>query len=393
MKKILVSTFLMIVSISLAFSGCTKENNIEKEHVETKLNTEDNESATVEESTANMKSKISAFSDLRQDVLVWEGKSLRDIDLTDEYDTLLKVTFDTRTEWSSKDKLPKGFNPQEIIEIGKNPGLGIRDLHNQGITGQGINVAIIDQPLLPGHEEYKDKVVKYTAIECEDVEPQMHGPAVASILVGTDCGVAPSASLYYWAEPSWKRDYIYRTTALDQIIEHNKNKPLDEKIRVVSVSKGFDPDEDNLSMWREKIEEAEENGIIVVHCSDEGNKGFFGIGCKLYEDRDNPENYDICYFANNNSFLKSKDFLYVPIDNRTTADYKGENDYTFWSSGGLSWGAPYLAGVIALGYQVNPNLPQEEVYQYLRETGVPFNDNGGCIINPKAFIQKINESN
>lgn len=389
MKKALVYIFLIIVLISLVFSGCTKENNIGKEHVEIHLNTEDNVSATVEEKTANMKLKISEFSDLRQVVLVREEKSIKDLDLTCEYDTLLKTTFDTRTEWPSKDKLPKEFNPQEIIEIGKNPGLGIKDLHNQGITGQGINVAIIDQPLLLGHEEYKDKVVKYTAIECEDVGPQMHGPAVASILVGKDCGVAPSASLYYWAEPSWKGDYVYRATALDQIIEHNKDKPLNERIRVVSVSKGFSPDEDNLSMWKEKIKEAEGCGIIVVHCSDEGSKGFFGIGCKLYEDRDNSENYDICYFAKNRSFLKSENLLYVPIDNRATADYKGENDYTFWAQGGLSWGAPYLAGVIALGLQVNPNLEQEEIYKYLRETGTPFN--GGSIINPKAFIHKVSE--
>lgn len=389
MKKTLVYIFLIIVLISLVFSGCTKEDNIEKEHVDIQLNTEDNESSKVEEKTANMKLKISEFSDLRQVILVMEEKSIKDLDLTGEYDTLLKTTFDTRTEWPSKDKLPKEFNPQEIIEIGKNPGLGIRDLHNQGFTGQGINVAIIDQPLLLGHEEYKDKVVKYTAIECEDVGPQMHGPAVASILVGNDCGVAPSASLYYWAEPSWKGDYVYRVTALDQIIEHNKDKPLNERIRVVSVSKGFSPDEDNLSMWKEKIKEAEKDGIIVVHCSDEGNEGFFGLGCKLYEDRDNPENYDICYFAKNKSFLKSENLLYVPIDNRATADYKGENDYTFWAQGGLSWGAPYLAGVIALGLQVNPNLKEEEIYKYLRETCTPFN--GGCIINPKAFIHKVSE--
>jgi hypothetical protein len=32
----------------------------------------------------------------------------------------------------------------EIMEEGKNPGLGIRSLHSQGITGKGISVAIID---------------------------------------------------------------------------------------------------------------------------------------------------------------------------------------------------------------------------------------------------------
>ena len=158
-----------------------------------------------------------------------------------------------------------------------------------------------------------------------------------------------------------------------------------KKPQIIPVS----TDEDNLSMWKEKIKEAEENGIIIVHCSDEGDERFSGIGCKLYEDRDNPKNYDLCYFANNKSFRKPINSKYVPIDNRTTADYTGENDYAFWADGGLSWGAPYLAGVIALGFQVNPNLEEKEIYQYLRETGTPFN--GGFIVNPKAFIKKVNE--
>lgn len=359
MRKRLLCILIMIVCLSLALSGCTTESSNSQE---------------------NNESIINEFSDLRQCTLIQEGKSLANVDLTNEYDALIKSTFDTHTKWPSKDKLPKEFDPLEIIEIGKNPGLGIKDLHDQGITGKGVNVAIIDQPLLLEHEEYKDKIKKYTAIDCEGEGPQMHGPAVASILVGENCGVAPDASLYYWAEPSWKGDYMQKTTALNEIIEYNKDKPLNERIRVVSVSKGFDEDEDNLPLWKEKIKEAEENDIIIVHCSDEGDEGFFGVGCGLYKDRDNPENYDICHFARSSAHMN---VIYVPIDNRTTADFQGINDYTFWADGGMSWGAPYLAGVIALGYQVNPNLKEEDIYKYLRETGTPFN--GGYIVNPKAF--------
>ncbi len=219
----------------------------------------------------------------------------------------------------------------------------------------------------------------------------MHGTAIASLLVGKSCGVAPNASLYYWAEPTWKQDYKQRTLALEQIIEYNKDKPLSERIRVVSVSIGYIDSFDNLSSWKAKIKEAEANGIIVVHCSHEEDKDFCGIGCELYKDRNNPENYNICYFVGNNPYLKFLKLLYVPIDNRTTADFQGENDYTFWSKGGLSWGAPYLAGVIALGLQANPNVEEEDIYKYLKETGTSFN--GGYIINPKAFIQKIKEMN
>ena len=33
------------------------------------------------------------------------------------------------------------------MENGKNPGLGIRALHGQGITGEGVSVAIIDEAI------------------------------------------------------------------------------------------------------------------------------------------------------------------------------------------------------------------------------------------------------
>lgn len=377
MRKTVLYFFVLIALVSLAISSCTGESN--KIQKESELNP-----------VVISEPQIDEFSDLRQVRLNRDHKSLKDLDLTNEYDALLTAKFDTLTIWPSKDKMPEKFDPQEIIQMGKDPGLGIRDLHNQGITGKGVNVAIIDQPLLLEHEEYKDKINKYTMIECEDARPQMHGPAVASIMVGKSCGVAPGASLYYWAEPSWEADYKYGTTALDQIIEYNKNKPLDERIRVVSVSIGYDSNFPNWEMWEKKIEEAEKNGIIVVHCADYGEEIFFGVGCSLYKDRNNPENYDICYFARSYADLESKKYLYVPIDNRTVASYVGEKEYTFGAQGGLSWGAPYLAGVIALGYQIDPNLKSKDIYKYLRETGTTFN--GGCIINPKAFIEKVKEA-
>ena len=44
------------------------------------------------------------------------------------------------------------------IEIGKNPGLGIRSLHALGITGRGVGIAIIDQTLLVEHQEYAEQL-------------------------------------------------------------------------------------------------------------------------------------------------------------------------------------------------------------------------------------------
>jgi serine protease AprX len=43
---------------------------------------------------------------------------------------------------------------KRLLESGKNPGLGIRALHNQGVTGRGVRVAIIDQNICLDNPEY-----------------------------------------------------------------------------------------------------------------------------------------------------------------------------------------------------------------------------------------------
>lgn len=88
-----------------------------------------------------------------------QGKSLEKLDLRACEDLLRTQRFDTRTRWPAR--LPAGFDPVEIMETGKDPGLGIRRLHAQGITGKGIGVAIIDGPLRLDHVEYKDRIVYY----------------------------------------------------------------------------------------------------------------------------------------------------------------------------------------------------------------------------------------
>ncbi|MCX6731419.1 MAG: peptidase S8, partial [Candidatus Parcubacteria bacterium] len=72
------------------------------------------------------------------------------------------------------------------------------------------------------HKEYKDKIENYSEYgESKKEEPSMHGPPVASLLVGETCGVAPGAKLDYRAVPSG-REFTYWAKALNDIIEKNK---------------------------------------------------------------------------------------------------------------------------------------------------------------------------
>lgn len=85
------------------------------------------------------------------------------------------------------------------MEHTKNPGLNIRKLHAEGITGNGINMAIIDQSLQVDHVEFADRMKMYEHVHCQGKVASMHGPAVASIAVGKNVGVAPEANLYFIA--------------------------------------------------------------------------------------------------------------------------------------------------------------------------------------------------
>jgi LysM repeat protein len=83
------------------------------------------------------------------------GRDLSKLNLRNALDAFLNAaTFDYHTIWPNPDQLPPGFDPDMVMGFGKNPGLGIRALHEQGFTGQGIGIAIISpDPLLVEHQE------------------------------------------------------------------------------------------------------------------------------------------------------------------------------------------------------------------------------------------------
>jgi subtilisin family serine protease len=53
----------------------------------------------------------------------------------------------------------------------------------------------------------------------------------------------------------------------------------------------------------------------------------------------------------------------------------------------MSWGAPYIAGLAALAYQVNPDIKPKEIIQLLIQT--TFKTESGSIVNPTGFIEKV----
>jgi hypothetical protein len=330
---------------------------------------------------------------------------LRQHDLTKENlsqarDVLLGyATFDSRTIWPTT--LPKGYDPTEIMELGKAPGLGMAKLRAQGITGRSIRVAFLDQALLVDHEEYKDRIQVYRDIGNVGEEAAMHGGAVTSILAGKTVGVAPDVAITYYAVDNRNGSWANHAKAINEILDANAKLPPAQKIRVIGVSWGYSSQVAGYKEIKAAVARAKKEGVFVLTTAVDQDYTFkfHGLGRDPLAD---PNQIDLYrpgswwaeqFYANPNAFT---DRILVPMDSRTTASPTGISEYVFYRQGGWSWVVPYLEGLYALGLQVKPDLTPEQFYRAALETGsyTQFIHEGktyklGPIINPTALIEKL----
>jgi serine protease AprX len=216
----------------------------------------------------------------------------------------------------------------------------------------------------------------------------MHGPAVTSLLAGKNIGTAPDVRIYYAAVPSWFLDAQYYADALDWIIAENKKLPVGEKIRVVSVSSmpsGMDSEYKNQDAWNAAYERALKAGILVLDCTYEHG---YTNPCTL--DMYDPDNVARCIPQWNGPTDSPHKRIYVPMSQRSTAI---ENSYPIFSyqyvgQGGMSWTVPYLSGVLAMGWQVNPALTSSQLLDLVYDSAYVTGDNH-TVINPKTFIEMV----
>lgn len=333
---------------------------------------------------------------------------LRKADLTGRLADLLHADFDIYTEWP--EDLPEGFDPEKYIELGKNPGLGVRALHTKGVTGKGVGIAIIDQTLLVDHVEYKDQLRHYEQLGSgtEYGSASMHAPAVASIAVGKSVGVAPEADLYMIC-PNWKVvdgqvDFAELAKAVDRVVAINEQLPRDRKIRVLSMSIGWDKSSIGYSAMVKSVNNAKKQDIFVVSSSLRNTyRGFFfhGLGRNPLADPESPSSYGpgswwARTYYQTGTIMSGMEALLIPMDSRATAAMTSSVDYAFYPEGGWSWCAPYIAGLYAMACQVKPDITPESFWKAALATGdtVTLSSYGrtysfGKIVNPTRLVEAL----
>lgn len=333
---------------------------------------------------------------------------LRKAVLTGRLADLLHADFDVYTEWP--EELPEGFDPEKYIELGKNPGLGVRALQAKGVTGKGVGIAIIDQTLLVDHVEYKDQLRHYEELGSgtEYQGASMHAPAVASIAVGKSVGVAPEADLYMIC-PNWKVvdgqvDFAELAKAVDRVVAINEQLPKDRKIRVLSMSIGWGKRSIGYSAMVKSVNNAKKQGIFVVSSSlRDTYRGLFfhGLGRDPLADPESPSSYGpgswwARTYYQTGTIVSGMEALLIPMGSRATAAMTSSVDYAFYPEGGWSWCAPYIAGLYAMACQVKPDITPESFWKAALATGdtVTLSRDGrtynfGKIVNPTRLMEAL----
>ncbi len=343
---------------------------------------------------------------------------LRNIDLSPYADILPLASFDSNTLWPAN--LPEGFDSALMMETCKGPGLGVSALHARGITGEGVGIAIIDFTLLVDHQEYADRVRYYQeyAQDALYTEAMAHGCAVASIALGETVGVAPGALLYYIRDypgfydetgDTFTLDFRGIARSIEQFIALNKTLPEAGKIRVISISRGWDYTESGGDVLKAAVEHAEAEGIAVLGTMTWTDSAcrFVGMGRDPYGDADDVASYPPGMFWVNELYAAKpgnviiemlKNAVLVPMDYRCVASPTGTADYAMYTCGGFSWATPYVAGVYALACQAKPGITFGEFSRLALETATPaYSKHDGAdyfygkIINPQGIIEALQQ--
>jgi hypothetical protein len=320
---------------------------------------------------------------------------LSGFDVSDRLADLMYAHFDSKTRWPVA--LPAGFDPASIMDRGKNPGLGLRALHAAGIDGSGVGIAIIDQALLVDHIEYRDRLRLYEEIHWSPgSDAQMHAPAVASIAVGKTVGAAPMADLYFIA--CWMGDYDdklnfsynlgYVADSIDRVVQINGALPADRKIRAISISLGLNVRMKGFFLAEKAIARAKKAGIVTFYV---GSDACYGAGREPLADPDRPDSYRAGLFWRKDKKRNAEQIL-LPMDARCVASPTGNEDYVYYSEGGLSWVEPYLAGLYALACQRDPRIDYAAFWAALKEGSRATMEGGsavGRLPDPAKMIEAV----
>lgn len=304
------------------------------------------------------------------------------------------VTYSDLTIWSTDvSKLPPHFQPKEFLGQRKNFGLGIKNLHKQGITGQNRAVAVIDWRKLANHLEYYQNIKGYEEYDVKPEGGDLSGGQLVSALVGKTCGVAQEADVYYYSIGTIGRSQKYYAQALNAICDlhealvKNGQNGIDAVCLLRSLLAPCFENDEGAAEFKQAAERAQKLGIWLPF--DYQNYGAIGVGCKIGGDVENFHDYELFYSKNPRRIPDEKRLrqtLCFPAGRHTVAGNDTLKSYIF---------NPYPAnleaykcGLYLLAKSVQSHLTGQEFWQKALATG-DFLPDVGVVVNPQRLIETL----
>ncbi|MBR2969463.1 MAG: hypothetical protein IKC49_00210 [Clostridia bacterium] len=308
-------------------------------------------------------------------------------------DHLMRIPFSSQTKWPTKDKLPKGFDPELLIQNAKDyKDNNLELLHRDNIDGRGIKVAYIDSPFNLVHQAFQGKKIEYNGLSSDPECCHFHGYAVADRVLS----VAPNVDLVYYGCGDDNNigeggETVNKIRALKKILARIKDG---EDIVAVGMStsleEAIDQIKDNDIRERSKKELEKlrnsfgELGVEIIDSPNAMSK--FNYAYKL--DPIKP-NTDIDNFVPHRH--AQSDILphIIEADKVRPLEYTVD-DYVYENNlGSASWMIPQVVGLYCLAKQINYDITFDEFADICRDTASKPNEHGVKLTNPNEIIKEI----
>ncbi len=269
-----------------------------------------------------------------------------------------------------------------------NVTLGVDKLHEQGITGKGTTVCVIDTGIAQ-HPDVKDRIIGFKDMvngRDEAYDDQGHGTHCAGIVAGDGSssngkyvGAAPEANLVgvKVLDSRGSGSFSNVIKGIQWAVENKEKYSID----VISMSLGgYVQQSYKQDPVTQAVEAAYANGITtVIAAGNEGpSSGTIGspgnapnaltIGAMDDKGTVDRSDDDLAYFSSRGPSridkLEKPDIL-APGVNITSLSNRG-NGYV--SMSGTSMATPFAAGVAALMHQVKPGISPDQCKGLLMQT-------------------------
>ena len=284
-----------------------------------------------------------------------------------DYRIVRKVPFSTRTIFPEKH--PFNYNENMFHTFDD-----VRKLHEAGIDGSGVNVAVIDFVFDTVPNELKDCLYKYTIVN-NNTGVHFHGTTVATQFCGKNLGIVPNAKLWFYGTGQGKDNLVKDVLlALNDIYKQNENGA---NIKVINISGLVYRENPEIE---EIVEKLFRQGCYIIDSTCFG-KDFTCIN----QDTNTGEFYYSDWQLGIDEF-KSK--IAIPTGGRMTPLVTTENDYLYCGQATYSWSIPLIAGYFAMALQINPNLTYNEFVELAKSTKKE--QNGIYLFNITGIIDELN---